>query len=117
VKRAALRRRLLAINPLFWLAARQPVSAPVFMVLAVVLTLITVYVTAPLFGRATGGGTASPVLGHLFAWLWAGLAIHALVLYYAAMSASQRWRGQTNGRPGLLLITRPRNEPSRADSG
>src|ERR1035441_5868137 len=26
-RRAALRRRLLAINPLFWLAARQPVSA------------------------------------------------------------------------------------------
>jgi len=86
----ALRRRLLAINPVFWLAARQPVSAPVFMALAVVLTLITVYVTAPVFGRVTGGGTASPVLGHLFAWLCTGLAIHALVLYYAAMSASQR---------------------------
>ena len=49
-KRAALRRRLLAINPLFWLAARQPVSAPVLMVLAVVLTIITVYVAAPFSG-------------------------------------------------------------------
>ena len=89
-QRAALRRRLLGINPLFWLAARQPVSAPVFMVLAVVLTTITVYVAAPFFGRVMRAGTASPVLGHMFAWLWTGLAIHALVLYYAAMSASQR---------------------------
>jgi ABC-type transport system involved in multi-copper enzyme maturation permease subunit len=89
-KPAALRHRLLAINPLFWLAGRQPVSAPVFMFLAVVLTLITVYVTAPYFGRVTRGGAASPVLGQLLAWLCTGLAIHALVLYYAAMSASQR---------------------------
>ena len=81
---------MLAINPLFWLAARQTVSAPVFMVLAVVLTLITVYVTAPYFTRVTGGGLARPVLGQLLAWLCTGLAIHALVLYYAAMSASQR---------------------------
>lgn len=91
VQRAALRRRMLAINPFFWLAARQPVSAPVFMCLAVVLTLITVYVTAPFSGRMVGGGVvAKQVLGHLLAWLWTGLAIHALVLYYAAMSASQR---------------------------
>ncbi len=102
----ALRRRLLAINPVFWLAARQPVSAPVFMALAVVLTLITVYVTAPVFGRATGGGTASPVLGHLFAWLCTGLAIHALVLYYAAMSASQRLaEDRHTGALELLLGT------------
>ena len=91
VQRAALRRRMLAINPFFWLAARQPVSAPVFMCLAVVLTLITVYVTAPFFARMVGGGVvAKQVLGHVLAWLWTGLAIHALVLYYAAMSASQR---------------------------
>ena len=87
---AALRRRLLGINPLFWLAARQAVSAPVFMVLAVVLTLITVYVTAPYFTRVTGGGGNRAVIGQLIAWLFTGLAIHALVLYHAAMSASQR---------------------------
>jgi ABC-type transport system involved in multi-copper enzyme maturation permease subunit len=89
-KAAALRRRLLAINPLFWLAGRQAVSAPVFMFLAVVLTLITVYVTAPYFARVTRGGAAGAVLGQLIAWLFTGLAIHALVLYYAAMCASQR---------------------------
>jgi ABC-type transport system involved in multi-copper enzyme maturation permease subunit len=105
-KRAALRRRLLAINPLFWLAARQPVSAPVLMVLAVVLTMITVYVAAPFFGRVMRVGTASPVLGHLFAWLWTGLAIHALVLYYAAMSASQRLaEDKQTGALELILIT------------
>ena len=105
-RHAALRRRLLAINPLFWLAARQPVSAPVFMVLAVVLTTITVYLVAPFFGRVMNAGTASPVLGHMFAWLWTGLAIHALVLYYAAMSASQRLaEDRQTGALELLLST------------
>ena len=105
-RRAALRRRLLAINPLFWLAARQTVSAPVIMFLAVVLTTITVYVGAPFFGRVMRAGTASPLAGHLFAWLWAGLAIHALVLYYAAMSASQRLaEDRQTGALELLLST------------
>ncbi len=105
-KRAALRRRLLAINPLFWLAARQPVSAPVFMFLAVVLTLITVYVTAPYFARTMGAGMVNPMLGYLFAWLWTGLAIHALVLYYAAMSASQRLaEDKQTGALELVLCT------------
>ena len=109
-KRAALRRRLLAINPLFWLAARQPVSAPVFMCLAVVLTLITVYVAAPFFGRVMRAGTASPVLGHLFAWLWTGLAIHALVLYYAAMSASQRLAEDKQTGALELILSTPTTE-------
>ncbi|MGO8925843.1 MAG: hypothetical protein ACLQU3_02955 [Limisphaerales bacterium] len=105
-RRAALRRRLLAINPLFWLAARQRVSAQVIMFLAVVLTLITVYVAAPLYGRTMGAGAEAPVLGHLFAWLWTGLAIHALVLYYAAMSASQRLaEDKQTGALELILCT------------
>jgi ABC-type transport system involved in multi-copper enzyme maturation permease subunit len=105
-RRAARRRRLLAINPLFWLAARQTVSAPVVMFLAVVMTTITVYVATPFFGRVMNAGTVSPVLGHMFAWLWTGLAIHALVLYYAAMSASQRLaEDKQTGALELLLIT------------
>jgi ABC-type transport system involved in multi-copper enzyme maturation permease subunit len=104
--RAALRCRMLGINPMFWLAARQPVSAPVIMFLAVVLTLITVYVAAPFFGRTMGAGAEAPVLGHLFAWLWTGLAIHALVLYYAAMSASQRLaEDKQTGALELILCT------------
>jgi ABC-type transport system involved in multi-copper enzyme maturation permease subunit len=104
--RAALRRRLLAINPLLWLAARQRVSAPVFMFLAVVLTTITVYVAAPFFGRTMGSGAEAPVAGYVFAWLWTGLAIHALVLYYAAMSASQRLaEDRQTGALELLLST------------
>ncbi len=105
-QRAALRRRLLAFNPVFWLAGRQPVSAPVIMVLAVLLTLITVYVAAPFFGRTMGGGSASPVLGWFFAWLWTGLAIHALVLYYAAMTASQQLaEDKQTGALELILCT------------
>jgi len=105
-QRAALRRRLLAINPVFWLAAPQPVSAPVFMFLAVLLTMLTVYVAAPFFGRVMGAGTATPVLAHLFAWLWTGLAIHALVLYYAATTASQRLaEDKQTGALDLILST------------
>jgi hypothetical protein len=109
-KRVALRRRLLAINPLFWLAARQRVSAPVIMFLAVVLTMIAVYVAAPYFGRVMGAGTASPVLGYLFAWFWTGLAIHALVLYYAAMSASQRLAEDRQTSALELLLSTPITE-------
>jgi hypothetical protein len=109
-KRAALRRRLLAINPLFWLAARQRVSAPVFMFLAVVLTTITVYVAAPFFGRTLGTGRGGPVLGHLFAWFWTGLAIHALVLYYAATSAAQRLAEDKQTGALELILSTPTTE-------
>ncbi len=105
-KRAGLRRRLLAINPVFWLAAPSRVSAPVMMLLVVVVTAITAQVAAPYFGRVMGAGAATPMEGHLFAWLWAGLAIHALVLYYAAMSASQRLaEDKQTGALELLLGT------------
>jgi ABC-type transport system involved in multi-copper enzyme maturation permease subunit len=110
VKHAALRRRLLAINPLFWLAGRQTVSAPVFMAIAVVLTSITVYVEAPMFGRIFRGATANAVLGYLFAWLWTGLAIHALVLYYAAMSASQRLAEDKQAGALELILSTPTTE-------
>jgi hypothetical protein len=109
-RRAALRRRLLAINPLFWLAAPNPVSSPIFMTLSVVVVTITVYVAAPFFGHVMRAGTATPVLGHLFAWLWAGLAIHALVLYYAAMSASQRLAEDKQTGALELLFSTPTTE-------
>ena len=104
--RVALRRRLLDINPFFWLGGRKHVSAPVFMCITVVLVAITVYVTGPLFGRVLRAGTSSPMVGHLFAWLWTGLAIHALVLYYAAMVASQRLaEDKQTGALELILST------------
>jgi len=104
--RAAFRRRLLEINPLFWLAGRQRISAPVFMLLTVGLVGITVGVTAPYFGRMIRAGTISPMLGHLLAWLWAGLAIHGLVLYYGAVAASQRLaEDKQNGALELILST------------
>jgi ABC-type transport system involved in multi-copper enzyme maturation permease subunit len=109
-RRLALRRRLLAINPLFWLAARQQVSAPIFMCLAVVLTAATVYVAAPFFGRVMGAGAVSPLVGYLFSWLWAGLALHALVLYYAAMSASQRLAEDKQTGALELILSTPTTE-------
>lgn len=109
-KHATLRHRLLAINPWFWLASRQQVSAPVFMCLAVVLVLLTVFVSAPLCGRIAGAGTASPVLGHLLAWLWTGLGVHALVLYYAAMAASQRLAEDNQSGALELILSTPTTE-------
>lgn len=104
--RDALRRRLLATNPLFWLAGRQRVSAPVFMLLAVVLTLCAVYLGVPILLKIMGTGTSRPVLAHLLAWLGAGLLIHALVLYYAAMTASQRLaEDRQTGALELILCT------------
>ncbi|MGC3957668.1 MAG: hypothetical protein QM813_06880 [Verrucomicrobiota bacterium] len=84
------RRRLLNINPFLWLAGRKRISSPVFMGLALILVVITAYVTTPFFVRVSGGGSARTMEGSLLAWLWTGLAFHALSLYYAAMVASQR---------------------------
>ena len=108
--RAAFRRRLLKINPLFWLAGRQRVSAPVFMALTVALTCITVGLTAPYFGRVIPAGTIGPVVGNLFAWLWAGLAIHALVLYYGATVASQRLAEDKQTGALELILSTPTSE-------
>lgn len=104
--RDALRRRLLSYNPIFWLSGREPISAPVFMVIAILLTLVTEFVTAPLFGRAMGTQRGALVLGHLFAWFWTGSAIQALVLYYAPMIASQRLaEDKETGALELILCT------------
>ncbi len=104
--RTDLRRRLLDINPFFWLAGRQRVSAPVFMLLTTVLVCLTLWVTAPYFQKMFRGTNEAAVLGSLFAWLWTGLAIHALVLYYGAFVASQRLAEDKQiGALELVLVT------------
>lgn len=110
--RVALRRRLLGINPFFWLGGRRPVSAPVFMVLTVCVVAATSYLAAPYFGRSMRAGTFSPMVGHLFAWMWAGLAIHALVLYYAAMIASRRLGEDKQTGALELVLSTPTSERS-----
>jgi hypothetical protein len=109
-KRAALRRRLLEINPFFWLGGRKCVSAPVFMFITVVLALLAVYVAGPFFGRVMRAGTYTSVIGQLFAWFWTGLTIHALVLYYAAMSASQRLAEDKQTGALELILSTPTSE-------
>lgn len=110
--RVALRQRLLKINPFLWLAGRQRVSAPVFMLLTVGLVVVTVCVTAPYFERVMPGGTVGPLVGHLFAWLWTGLAIHALALYYAATAASQRLAEDKQSGALELILSTPATERS-----
>jgi ABC-type Na+ efflux pump permease subunit len=110
--RAALRRRLLEINPFFWLDGRRRVSAPVFMLLTVLLVVMTVQVATPYWGRVVRAGTISPLVGHLFAWLWTGLAIHGLVLYYAAMAASRRLAEDKQTGALELILSTPTTERS-----
>ncbi|HSU54041.1 MAG TPA: hypothetical protein VLT36_08300 [Candidatus Dormibacteraeota bacterium] len=111
--RIAMRRRLLSINPMFWLGGRARVSAPFFMFLVLLIAAITCYVAAPYFSHAFRvGGTANPMLGQLMAWLWAGLLIHALVLYYAAMVASRRLAEDKETGALELVLSTPTSERS-----
>jgi ABC-type transport system involved in cytochrome c biogenesis permease component len=108
--RSALRRRLLQINPFFWLSSRQRVSAPVFMLVIIVAISFTSLVTGPYFGRAFRAGAVSPLIGQLFAWFWAGLVLHALVLYYAAMISSRRLAEDKQSGALELILSTPTNE-------
>jgi ABC-type Na+ efflux pump permease subunit len=108
----ALRRRLLDINPFFWLAGRKQISSPVFLGLAVVMAVVCSYVMAPWFGRLFGAGTGvvSPMIGHLFAWMWTGLALHLMTAYLAAMAASQRLAEDKQSGALELVLSTPTSE-------
>ncbi len=76
------------------------------MAMTVAIVLITSWIAAPYFGRVMRAGTFTMMVGHLFAWLWAALLIHALVLYYGAMVASQRLaEDKQTGALELVLST------------
>ncbi len=108
--RAAFRRRLLDINPFYWLAGQSRVSSPVFMVLVVGVTLITAYVTVPYFASVVGAGAISPVAGSVIAWFISGLLIHVLTLYYAAMISSQRLAEDKHTGALELILSTPTTE-------
>lgn len=110
--RLTLRRRSLAVNPFYWLAGRQRVSSPFFMLLTIGLVLLTVGVTARFFGRVIPAGNAGPIVGHLFAWMATGLSIHALVLYYGATVASQRLAEDKQTGALELVLSSPISERS-----
>src|SRR5262249_20297439 len=61
--RAALRRRLLAINPFFWLGGQKTVSAPVFMLIIILVTVCTSYIAGPFFAQKMKVGTFAPIVG------------------------------------------------------
>jgi ABC-type Na+ efflux pump permease subunit len=105
--RVQFRKRLLDCNPFFWLAGRGRVGAPIFMLLIVILVAVASFAVTPYFSRAMRvGGGMGPLVGCFFTWLWTGLAIHALVLYYAAMISSQRLaEDKQTGALELILCT------------
>jgi ABC-type transport system involved in cytochrome c biogenesis permease component len=110
--RARFRQRLLDINPFYWLAGRKLVSAPVFMLVAFVVVVITAYVTTPYFAREMGTQSHAPMLGSMVAWVCTAMALHALVLYYAAMIASQRLAEDKQAGVLEMILCTPTTERS-----
>jgi hypothetical protein len=108
--RVALRRRLLNINPFFWLGGRRVVSSPAFMMLSVVLVATGALVAAPFFSRTMTPGGSNPVVGYLFGWLWTGAAIHLMTAYFAAMAASQRLAEDKQTGALELILSTPTSE-------
>lgn len=88
-RRDALRKRLLNINPFYWLAGRRQISSPVFMLIVALLALATVFITTPFFVKLVGSVQHRQTLGAMLAWLCTGSGLHLLTLYYAAMVSSQ----------------------------
>lgn len=110
-RRTAFRRRLLDINPFFWLSGRRLVSAPIFMCVIVALVLIADYVAAPFFtAKISGPAAVSPLISTLFAWLFTCLGIHVLVLYYAAMISAQRLAEDKEAGALELILSTPATE-------
>jgi hypothetical protein len=97
---------------LYWLGGRQQVSSPIFMCLTVSIVICASRIAAPYFGRVLRAGTFGPMIGHIFAWFWAGLLIHALVLYYGAMAASQRLAEDKQTGALELILSTPTSERS-----
>jgi len=110
-RHAALRRRLLDINPFFWLSGRELVSSPGFMLAAAILVALGSLVVAPFLARSLNiGSPAGPLVGHLFGWFWTALAIHALTVYFAAMTASQRLAEDKETGALELVLSTPTSE-------
>ncbi len=105
----AMRRRMLDINPFYWLDGRRRVSSPVFMLITIMLVATAVHVLAPAFSKGFSSTPPKSQLtleGYIFAWMFLGLTLHALTLYYAAMISSQRLaEDKQTGALELVLCT------------
>jgi ABC-type transport system involved in multi-copper enzyme maturation permease subunit len=105
-RRDKLRRRLLAINPFYWLAARRQLSAPIFMLIVAALVLLTVTGTTPFFSKLSSPARIGPALGEMFAWLCMAAVLHVMTLYYAAMLGAQSFaEDKQSGALELILST------------
>lgn len=111
-RRIALRRRLLSINPYYWLGGREAVSGLALMAVVLGVIATTSFVAAPFLGRTMPMGPMSPIAGHLFAWFWAGLILHGLILYWAAMVASNRLAEDKQAGALELILSTPTSERS-----
>ena len=110
--RLQMRRRMLDINPFYWLGGRQRVSSPAFMALTVVLVALTVYVLAPAFSFGNRPKPSLSLEDYIIAWMMLGLTLHALTLYYAAMISSQRLaEDKQAGALELVLCTATTEQP------
>ncbi len=86
--RQAFRTRLLRVNPFYWLASRERISSLEFLLLLVGFVSVASW-AAWRVGQEFGG-PIQPLLGFLFAWFWAVLLLHALLLFRMAVGATHR---------------------------
>jgi hypothetical protein len=106
-RRDNLRRRLLAINPFYWLAARRQLGAPIFMLIVAALVLLTVTGTTPFFSKISSPARIGTALGEMLAWLCMAGALHVMTLYYAAMLGAQSFAEDKQAGALELIFSTP----------
>jgi ABC-type transport system involved in multi-copper enzyme maturation permease subunit len=103
--RIALRKALLAINPILWLSARQPYASSGF-----VLFVCLVGITISVIGAYQSGGTGrlpDQFAVPLIMWLWFLPMLYVIFCFRLAVAASDRFAAdRKTGALELLLSTR-----------
>jgi ABC-type transport system involved in cytochrome c biogenesis permease component len=108
--RKVRRERLLAINPMLWLANRSRAALTGFTLLAVAVVVLALAGLAPFFAAVVKAGAMSGVVGLMIAWIIATLALHLLAVYFAAMSAAQRLAEDRQTGSLELILSTPTTE-------
>lgn len=110
---SAFRGRILDWHPYLWLAGRNRVSAPLFVIIAAAVVGLNV----KFFTRILGGNMRAPtgigeLMGHAMSWFGVSVILHVVAAYHAAATASQRLaEDKQNGALELVLST-PLSEKS-----
>ncbi|MBI4662407.1 MAG: ABC transporter permease subunit [Verrucomicrobia bacterium] len=98
------RRRLLDLNPFYWLGARERLSVYGSLLFIVGLASLGIWIgwrVGPNFG-----GSARPYGGLVFVWFWTTASLHGILLFRVATYAAHRFvEDRRSGALELLLST------------